>query len=217
MLIGRESEVKALNDLYRSGFAELVALYGRRRVGKTFLVDEAFKDRITFRHAGLSPIDTTYDKEGRRKSRMKDQLRHFHRSLDVRNQDHERRVFRRQGLPLHAGEEEAIAAGPASKEGYRPQHPGNDVRIEAQRVFRRFRQRCMSGRPVLLLIDARFSERSAEFASLKFRGSIPLCSTTHSEGRSRGILRSGSGAEDAPRLTPRRLRATLTLAAIGGN
>ena len=87
MLIGRENEVKTLNDLYRSGSAELVALYGRRRVGKTFLVDEAFTNRITFRHAGLSPIDTTYDKEGRRKSRMKDQLRHFHRSLEMQGME----------------------------------------------------------------------------------------------------------------------------------
>ena len=81
MLIGRENEIEALNDLYESGSAELVALYGRRRVGKTFLVDETFGERISFRHAGLSPVDEAHDKEGRRKSRMKDQLRHFHRSL----------------------------------------------------------------------------------------------------------------------------------------
>ena len=83
MLVGRENEIEALNKLYESGSAELVALYGRRRVGKTFLVDETFEGRITFRHAGLSPIDDTYASEGGRKSRMKDQLRHFHRSLTM--------------------------------------------------------------------------------------------------------------------------------------
>lgn len=81
MLIGREREAATLNDLYQSGQAELVALYGRRRVGKTFLVDETFAGRVDFRHAGLSPVDETRADEGKRKSRMKDQLRHFHRSL----------------------------------------------------------------------------------------------------------------------------------------
>ena len=44
MIIGRENEVKKLNEYYNSGSAELIALYGRRRVGKTFLVDEVFED-----------------------------------------------------------------------------------------------------------------------------------------------------------------------------
>ncbi|MBP5622313.1 MAG: ATP-binding protein [Thermoguttaceae bacterium] len=50
-MIGREQEVGELNRLYAGNKAELVAIYGRRRVGKTFLVDETFADRITFRHA----------------------------------------------------------------------------------------------------------------------------------------------------------------------
>ena len=49
-MIGRASEEKTLNRLYNSGRAEFVAIYGRRRVGKTFLVDETFSGRITFRH-----------------------------------------------------------------------------------------------------------------------------------------------------------------------
>ena len=56
-IIGREKEVAELNELYDSDKSEFVAVYGRRRVGKTFLVDEALKGRITFRHAGLSPVD----------------------------------------------------------------------------------------------------------------------------------------------------------------
>ena len=72
MVIGREKEIKKLQELYNSDSAELVALYGRRRVGKTFLIDQVFEDKITFRHAGLSPIES---------STMKEQLVHFHRSL----------------------------------------------------------------------------------------------------------------------------------------
>ena len=54
-MIGRKREIKELNKLYERNRAELVAVYGRRRVGKTYLIDEVFADRITFRHAGLAP------------------------------------------------------------------------------------------------------------------------------------------------------------------
>ena len=81
MIIGRKKEIERLNEIYASGSSELIALYGRRRVGKTYLVDEVFSDRITFRHAGLSPIDKRYSVSSARKSRMKDQLKHFYRSL----------------------------------------------------------------------------------------------------------------------------------------
>ena len=70
MVIGREYEIKKLNEFYDSKEAELIALYGRRRVGKTFLIDEVFEDRITFRHSGLSPIDDGKRSEGKRQSRM---------------------------------------------------------------------------------------------------------------------------------------------------
>ena len=56
-IIGRKKEIEELKKVYLSHKAEFVAVYGRRRVGKTFLVDEALKEKITFRHAGLSPVD----------------------------------------------------------------------------------------------------------------------------------------------------------------
>ena len=74
-MIGREKEQKELNNLYSSNKAELVAIYGRRRIGKTYLVDETFKGRITFRHAGLSPVDDN------KKGILKAQLEHFYYSL----------------------------------------------------------------------------------------------------------------------------------------
>ena len=83
MIIGRENEIKKLNELYNSDSAELIAVYGRRRIGKTFLIDEVFADKFAFRHAGLSPIDDRYASASQRKSRQKDQLRHFHRSLTL--------------------------------------------------------------------------------------------------------------------------------------
>lgn len=74
-MIGRVQERKELNRLYDRNKSELVAIYGRRRVGKTFLVDETFENRITFRHAGLSPADE--DSRGL----LKLQLNHFYNSL----------------------------------------------------------------------------------------------------------------------------------------
>ena len=71
-MIGRKQEIKELNKLYDRDQAELVAIYGRRRVGKTYLVDETFAGRITFRHAGLSPADENP------KGLLKLQLDHFY-------------------------------------------------------------------------------------------------------------------------------------------
>lgn len=56
-LIGRDKERTELDRLYNSGRAEFVAIYGRRRVGKTYLVDECFNGKICFKHTGLSPFD----------------------------------------------------------------------------------------------------------------------------------------------------------------
>ena len=53
-LIGREPEQKLLKDLLKSPESEFVALYGRRRVGKTFLVDTVYKDEIVFQITGLN-------------------------------------------------------------------------------------------------------------------------------------------------------------------
>lgn len=45
MFVGRKHELATLESLYRSGSFEMVVLYGRRRVGKTFLIDEFVRDK----------------------------------------------------------------------------------------------------------------------------------------------------------------------------
>lgn len=45
MFIGRENELRYLNDAYTSDQAEFIVLYGRRRVGKTELLNEFCKDK----------------------------------------------------------------------------------------------------------------------------------------------------------------------------
>ena len=53
MIIGRKNEIKILNDSYNSDQSTFVAIYGRRRIGKTYLINELFQDKIYFRHAGI--------------------------------------------------------------------------------------------------------------------------------------------------------------------
>ncbi len=74
-IIGRKQEIGMLNNHCKSGRAEFVAVYGRRRVGKTFLINEVLGDYMAFRHTGLSPYDR------KRKTSLKDQLQNFHFSL----------------------------------------------------------------------------------------------------------------------------------------
>lgn len=52
-LVGREKEIEKLNEYVNSGRAEFVALYGRRRVGKTFLINQVFKKRLAFSVTGV--------------------------------------------------------------------------------------------------------------------------------------------------------------------
>ena len=54
MLVGREKELHLLHDIQNDDSSHFVAVYGRRRVGKTFLIREAFGYRFAFQHAGLS-------------------------------------------------------------------------------------------------------------------------------------------------------------------
>ena len=52
-IIGRESELGLLDKYNKSGKSEFVALYGRRRVGKTSLVRYYFKDKFDFYVTGV--------------------------------------------------------------------------------------------------------------------------------------------------------------------
>lgn len=55
-IIGRQREADLLRSIYRREEAQLVAVYGRRRVGKTFLVREMFGSEFAFYHTGISPV-----------------------------------------------------------------------------------------------------------------------------------------------------------------
>ena len=54
ILIGRDAEKKHLESIVLSKEAEFVVVYGRRRVGKTFLVNTFFGDQYSFKLTGLA-------------------------------------------------------------------------------------------------------------------------------------------------------------------
>lgn len=49
-IVARHQELNILEKLYRSGRPEFLAIYGRRRVGKTFLIREFFKNKGVYFH-----------------------------------------------------------------------------------------------------------------------------------------------------------------------
>jgi len=57
-LIGRKDEQQKLGRALASSEAEFVAIYGRRRVGKTFLVREFFGEGIRFELTGMHRVST---------------------------------------------------------------------------------------------------------------------------------------------------------------
>lgn len=75
-IVGRKQEIEELEKLYYSDRPEFVAVYGRRRVGKTFLIKQALKDKFTFQHTGVSPVDQEDEK-----NRLRTQLESFYYSM----------------------------------------------------------------------------------------------------------------------------------------
>ena len=54
MLIGRSKQQEELRALVESKESQFCAIYGRRRIGKTYLVRETFNYHFTFQHTGLA-------------------------------------------------------------------------------------------------------------------------------------------------------------------
>ena len=53
MFVGRERELAALNKLYTSDKFEFAVIYGRRRVGKTALINEFVRDKKAIYFMGV--------------------------------------------------------------------------------------------------------------------------------------------------------------------
>jgi len=74
-LIGRKVETFLLRSALETNKSELIAVYGRRRVGKTFLIREAYKKEIIFSFSGLFQTN------------LKTQLQNFHFRLSTKTQN----------------------------------------------------------------------------------------------------------------------------------
>ena len=68
-LLGRQKEQEVLEDCLNSDQSEFVVVYGRRRVGKTYLIKEFFNNEVSFYATGVAETNT------------KEQLDYFHDSL----------------------------------------------------------------------------------------------------------------------------------------
>ncbi|MBR4392365.1 MAG: ATP-binding protein [Bacteroidales bacterium] len=70
VMVGRKNEIEHLETIMKSREAEFVVVYGRRRVGKTFLVNTFFNDHYAFKLTGLA------------KNSKREQLANFTASLN---------------------------------------------------------------------------------------------------------------------------------------
>jgi uncharacterized protein len=68
-IVGRKDEIALLEALSKSKKSEFVAIYGRRRVGKTYLVKTVFENRCCFQMTGIA------------NSNLKSNLTYFHNAL----------------------------------------------------------------------------------------------------------------------------------------
>jgi type II secretory pathway predicted ATPase ExeA len=57
-IIGRAEEKQVLDDIIANDKADLVAVYGRRRIGKTYLVRTYLKNQIVLEYSGIHNVDT---------------------------------------------------------------------------------------------------------------------------------------------------------------
>lgn len=76
-IVGREIEIKELEYLMGTDKSEFLAIYGRRRVGKSFLVDEVYGKAMAFRTVGVFIKNDELTEESYRQL----QLKHFYESL----------------------------------------------------------------------------------------------------------------------------------------
>ncbi|MDZ7878636.1 MAG: ATP-binding protein [Saprospiraceae bacterium] len=68
-IIGRQEEITVLKSLLSKDSSTFVAVYGRRRIGKTFLIRNAYDNQFAFHITGLGNVD------------MSHQLVNFHAAL----------------------------------------------------------------------------------------------------------------------------------------
>jgi predicted ATPase len=72
--IGRQSELQSLSKLFKKNAASLVVVQGRRRIGKSRLIEEFAKKHTFYQFSGLPPTNSTTHQS---------QLNEFSRQLSI--------------------------------------------------------------------------------------------------------------------------------------
>ncbi|MDP2387064.1 MAG: ATP-binding protein [Bacteroidota bacterium] len=72
-LVGRKQEITLLTGALKSNRSELIVVYGRRRIGKTYLIREVYKNHIQFEFSGIH------------KASFRDQLKNFNLTLSAKS------------------------------------------------------------------------------------------------------------------------------------
>lgn len=78
LMIGRKNEQELLQEAIDKDRAQFIVVYGRRRVGKTFLINEFFHNTYAFKHTAVSPLSENLKPK---KNLLKIQLKEFYYSL----------------------------------------------------------------------------------------------------------------------------------------
>lgn len=91
-IIGRHNECERLDDCMQDDTAQLIIVYGRRRVGKTFLINEYFDNKFDFKLTGAfgqnkkfqlrNFSDELYRQSGKKHSEPKDWIEAFNQLRD---------------------------------------------------------------------------------------------------------------------------------------
>ncbi|ULT43349.1 ATP-binding protein [Niabella defluvii] len=89
-LIGRKYETDLLQESFHNSSSELIAIYGRRRVGKTFLIREFYKKHLVFEISGL------YN------GNMNDQIKNFTNEIHKKTGRSNHTYLQIGSTPLHS-------------------------------------------------------------------------------------------------------------------
>lgn len=151
-IIGREREIRLLNEYAQSVKPEFVAVYGRRRVGKTFLEDTIQLARPIYKYCG----GTFHSKEGNDTRRdCQVHREECQRAVEQHREIQRVAIYAHKGrIPALPAAAAALSAAESASRGHHP-HVHHHLRPAAQCLFRACRLLPHPRRPLPALEGAR--------------------------------------------------------------
>ena len=102
-MIGRQEEIAVLQTVEQADKSAFVAVYGRRRVGKTFLIRTVFENKMVFQLTGLA------------RTKIDKQLANFHAALVKNFPQYEEKPMARDWFQAFLQLEAALETSTATK------------------------------------------------------------------------------------------------------